>query len=85
MRMTPTRGYVTSSGDVTRVSDTVGHRTQLPPTSTSDTAYEATAKVNTLDGEQSRQIKSILDKVSTQRIQLVRSDLMRSRRSVILR
>lgn len=64
MRMTPTRGDIPSSGDVTRVSDTVGHRTQVPPTSTGDTRYDAIVKVDALDEEQSRQIKSILDRVS---------------------
>ncbi len=63
--MTPTRGDITSGGDVTRVSDTVGHRTQIPPTSTGNTAYEAIAKVDALDEEQTRNISSLLEKVST--------------------
>jgi chromosome segregation ATPase len=65
MRMTPTRGDIASSGDVTRVSDTVGHRTQVLPTSTGDAAYEAIAKVDAFDEEQSRHISSLLEKVST--------------------
>jgi chromosome segregation ATPase len=64
MRMTPTRGDIASSGDVTRVSDTVGHRSQIPPTSTGDAAYEAIVKVDALDEQQSRHISSLLEKVS---------------------
>jgi hypothetical protein len=59
MRMTPTKGEIASSGDVTRVSDTVGHKSQVPPTSTGDAAYEAVTKVDALDEEQ-----SLLEKVS---------------------
>jgi chromosome segregation ATPase len=61
MRMTPTRGDIVSSGDVTRVSDTVGYRTQIPSTSMGDTAI---TKVDALDEEQSRHISSLLEKVS---------------------
>jgi len=62
--MTPTKGEIASSGDVTRVSDTVGHRSQVPPTSTGDAAYEAVAKVDALDEEHSSHLLLLLEKVS---------------------
>jgi hypothetical protein len=62
--MTPTRGETASSGDVTRVSDTVGHRSQVLPTSTDDAAYEAIANTDALDEELSSHISSLLEKVS---------------------
>ncbi len=64
MRMTPTRGDIASSGDITRISDTFGHRTQVLPTSLADGAYEAIAKVDALDEERARHIASLLEKVS---------------------
>jgi hypothetical protein len=65
MRMTPTLGDVASSGDVTRISDSVMHRSQVPPASMDDKLYDAVAKVDALvDEEHSRQISSLLEKVS---------------------
>ena len=85
MRMTPTRVEVASSGDVTRVSDTVGHRTQAPLTSTGNIAYEAPAKVDEFGGEQSRHITSLLEKVSTPILLFDAIDLTALCRLIILK
>lgn len=64
MRMTPTPGDVASSGDVTRVSDSVIHQSQSHLAAVGDRAYGAIAEAIAVDEEQSRQISSLLEKVS---------------------
>jgi hypothetical protein len=60
--MTPIPGELTSSGDATRISDSVGYQSGRQQVST-DTAQEAISQVKALDDEQSKQICSLLDKV----------------------
>jgi hypothetical protein len=61
MRMTPAPGDLASSGDITRISDSVdGTRLKLGSTEAAD---DAIANVKELDEGQSKQITSLLDKV----------------------
>ena len=63
MRMTPGPGDVASSGDITRVSDSVDGSRLM--SSSTEAANDAIAKVKALGEEQSRQITTLLDKVRT--------------------
>jgi hypothetical protein len=85
MRMTPTPGDVSSSGDITRVSDSVIHRSQAQQAAMGDTTYEAIAKVNALDEEQSRQISSLLEKVSIYTCPICHIALTYCTRLIVLR